>query len=247
MAEARQMMMVPSESPITAAPVSITDPVDEQEPMDVERRVGPGRPRGSKKDPDALFFSKLARAINIAFKLYASGGIGDNLELLGPSGQPIQNSDLISLINYALSKGRARIGEAAFIQALMDADVPLGWISNDDIRMKLSSLSAGIGSVKRTSHFDTEPAAKRPRANPEVIIRESRALPRNVEVIPINEAEPVEVPPREQILPGDDVGLDTPPPSLPPGERPPLKNRLRKRKTPYTLRNPRWDVLPEDG
>lgn len=249
---AKQMIMIPSEE-IHSEPIpSITEPSADQDFMDPERRVGPGRPRGSKKDPDALLFNKLARAINIAFKLYATGGIGRELELLGPSGNPVQNSDLISLISYALSKGRARVGEDVFIQALADAKIPLSWITNDDIRVKLSALlsSRPVAYKRKTTSSDEAQSAKRLKPAEDIIIHENLVPPGEPAFDPANQPLPsdddIELSQPETnskesnfAVPGNEISSSEKEPL-------PLKLRLRKRSAPYHLRKPRWEIIKDE-
>lgn len=211
MEEAHEMVMIPAEEEHTTIPITRRE----------EERRGPGRPR--KKDPDE--FSKLARAINIAFKLYATGEIGEQLELLGLGGIPIPNADLIGLINYALTRGRARVGEETFVKALANAKIPLEWISNEDIRVKVASaLRTPRTKRKRDEEEDDGRIAKRQR----VIINEER--------------DSVSTEDDDKIEEHNEPEVNT----HPAVERPPLKKRLRKRYSPYNTRKPAWEVVDDE-
>lgn len=230
MEEAQEMMMVPT-SATGQQQTSITNPT--------EGKRGPGRPRHKETDE----FSKLARAINIAFKLYSVGEIGDELELLGPGGVPVPNVDLISLINYALSRGRARIGEETFIKALAKARIPLSWISNEDIRIKVQNANIAPLSKKRKlpsdlpeEEYGDAPTSKRSR----IIINETS-----------NDHD--EIQPSAQPLPDDNEDdimeeEETQPSTLKTNNhlKPPIKIRMRKRPTPYRTRNPNWEVIQDE-
>lgn len=227
MEEAREMMMVPTTEPEEVVPIT----------------RGPGRP---KKNDE---FGKFAKAINIAFKLYSTGDIGDELELIDPSGNPVPNADLIGLISYALTKGHARIGEEAFVRALATAKIPLSWITNDDIRIKVSKAMISNKrkrvEVERPQDNDDERRAKRPR----VMVNEERTQPDEDKQEP-EEIEDDEVPAKRinkrQISEDINTGKEPISVSVPP-ERPPLKMRMRRRAVPYTRRKPSWEIIEEDA
>ena len=111
-------------------------------PVDSSFSPTEGSKRGPKpKDPDALLSSKLWRAIKIAIKLHFGGGVDEEGRLLDDERKPVNGADLISLIHYAVSRGRARNGEIEFIKALHQARIPVDWIVNEDIKMKYLGFS----------------------------------------------------------------------------------------------------------
>lgn len=130
--EAQKMLVVPE----TFARPEMSNTVESDEPQPRPR----GRPKGS--DSESLLITKLTRAINIAIKLSHAQTIDQDGHLLDAENQRVPNADLISLIQYAVSKGRARIGESEFIRALHLAGVSPSLIGNDDIRMKLMSYGS---------------------------------------------------------------------------------------------------------
>ncbi|KAI1302110.1 hypothetical protein HDE_02634 [Halotydeus destructor] len=113
---------------------------------DVEEPLKPGP---KKKDPELMLITKLWRAVRIAIKLLAVGAINSDGYLLDHSGEAIQNADLISLIHFAVSRGKARYGEDKFVQALRLAKIPPEWITNEDIKMKYLSYQP-MPTRKRT-------------------------------------------------------------------------------------------------
>ena len=91
-----------------------------------------GRPKKDGNEPD-----KAWREVIIALKLLVGGGIDSTGHLLDDEHKIVPNADFKSFLNYTVTKGRARIGEEAYIRALQRARIPIDWITNDDIRMKV--------------------------------------------------------------------------------------------------------------
>ena len=113
-------------------------PLDEPMVADGSERIEKrGRPA---KDSETAILSKLWKAINIVLKLHTSSMVDTSGQLLDAFGKPVANANLVNLIHYSLSKGRARVGETEYIRALHKARVPIEWLVNQDIISKYQRL-----------------------------------------------------------------------------------------------------------
>jgi len=131
------MVLVPESNILPPMP-SISNELNQEERMDHDQPRR-GRPR---KDPESLVINKLWRAVNIAIRLHFAGRVDTAGRLLDAFRKPVEQANLVSLIDYSLTKGRAKVGETEFINALHAADVPADWLVNEDTLSKYRHLKS---------------------------------------------------------------------------------------------------------
>ena len=81
--------------------------------------------------------SKILRQIKVILSLAKIGGYDDEGKIKDDYGNFIPNSDIATLLNYAMTPGRVMIGQDHFIKLLKKANVSPDLIINDNIRAKL--------------------------------------------------------------------------------------------------------------
>ena len=167
----RKMVLVPESSVIPALPsIPIETNHDDKMEQEPARR---GRPR---KDNDTLVINKLWRAVNIAIRLHFAGRVDTAGRLLDSYSKPIENANLVNLIDYALSKGRAKVGEMDFVRALHAADIPMEWLVNDDTLSKYRNLKSAKVETSM-SRLPPPPPLVRHEAQPIVLDDEGLQSP----------------------------------------------------------------------
>ena len=119
----RKMILLPEDQ---LSPTLPAENFDTNDAMDVEKR---GR---KPKDAENAILTKLWKAINIVLKLHTSSMVDTSGQLLDSFGKPVAHANLVNLIHYSLSKGRARVGENEYVSALHKARVPIEWLVNQD-------------------------------------------------------------------------------------------------------------------
>ena len=80
---------------------------------------------------------KSHKLLYIILKIAGIQGFDSDFHIFDSTGNPIMNSDLVVLLNNALSSGKILHGENEFIKLLYDASVDPDWIINEHVRSKL--------------------------------------------------------------------------------------------------------------
>ena len=96
--------------------------------------------RNSKVAPK----SKLLKQIRVILGLAKIEGYDDSGRIRGEKGIFLPNSDIVSLLNNAMTPGRVLIGQDIFISLLKEAKIPPELIVNDNVRAKLVGLTHSI-------------------------------------------------------------------------------------------------------
>jgi hypothetical protein len=90
------------------------------------------RPEKGSKEMD-----KLHKLLNIVLKIASVNGYDQNFRIYDANGSPITNSDIVVLLNNAVTPGKILYGENDFIRLLYEAQVNPQWIVNENVRNKL--------------------------------------------------------------------------------------------------------------
>jgi hypothetical protein len=85
-------------------------------------------------------FDKLTRLLKIILKLANIEGYNQEGKIKTPSGDYLMHSDIVSLLNHAMTVGRVLIGEQEFIKLLYKAQIEPDLIVNENVKSKLSNL-----------------------------------------------------------------------------------------------------------
>ncbi len=80
---------------------------------------------------------KTHRLLNIILKIAAIEGYDSNFHIYDSNGNPIMNSDIVVLLNNALTNGKVLNGENEFIRLLYEAQVDPHMIINEHVKAKL--------------------------------------------------------------------------------------------------------------
>lgn len=99
----------------------------------------PEQPKTEKKRIERDF-DKVHKIILIALKLARHNGYNDDLKLIDEDGNVLERSDLVSLLNHALTHQKLLFGEERFIELLYESNVNPDWIVNENIKSKLLSM-----------------------------------------------------------------------------------------------------------
>jgi len=83
---------------------------------------------------------RLEKQMKIVLALAKIEGYDEALRIKDEYGNYIKNSDIITLLNNAMTSGRVLIGQDSFILLLKEAKVPPDLIINDEVRSKLLSM-----------------------------------------------------------------------------------------------------------
>jgi hypothetical protein len=84
---------------------------------------------------------KIRKLILIILKLAKHNSYNENFEIYNKNGSVIRDTDIVSLLNNALTFQRNLIGLDRFVEILHEANVDPNWIVNDNIKAKLLALN----------------------------------------------------------------------------------------------------------
>jgi hypothetical protein len=126
----RKMILVPSESVQTSkpmmakqAPYFTSDANEDKENRKIDKNI-----------------DKIRRLLHIVLRLAEIKGYYLDGRINNLRGEPIKDSDIVALINNALSQGKVLVGESDFIQLLHKAGVDADLIINENVKNKLINL-----------------------------------------------------------------------------------------------------------
>jgi hypothetical protein len=100
------------------------------------------------------------------------GGYGPDLRIKDESGNPIYNSNVLKLVNNALSMSDILIGYDRFVNILFQANVNPEWIKNENLKERLMGLYE-----RRTVPKTINPPPSPPPAPPQVPFYEFPFVP----------------------------------------------------------------------
>jgi hypothetical protein len=83
---------------------------------------------------------RIKRIMKIILKLAKINGYDTEGRVLNDEGNYVENSNILTLLNHAMTKGRILIGQSDFISILHKASVEPDLIVNENVRSKLLSL-----------------------------------------------------------------------------------------------------------
>jgi hypothetical protein len=84
--------------------------------------------------------TRLKSLLLIILKIARINGYDDETRIRGSDGNFIENSNLITLLDYVTSGGKRLVGEEEFFELMKKANVPPELILNENARLKLISL-----------------------------------------------------------------------------------------------------------
>jgi hypothetical protein len=129
MDSARKMVVIPADAESATVPKVTYHPSIDNTPMSKEEkrrkeRVG----------------ERLARLLKIILKVARVNGYDLEGRIRKNDGSLLPNSDIATLLNYAMTPGKVLIGESEFIDLLHKANVEPDLIINDNFRAKLMKM-----------------------------------------------------------------------------------------------------------
>ena len=80
---------------------------------------------------------KIQRLLKIALKIASLDAYDEDFKIKDSNGNPIEDSDIVALLNNAISNQKLLVGENDFIRLLFEAKVDPNWIVNENMRSKL--------------------------------------------------------------------------------------------------------------
>jgi len=162
-------------------------PEEQIEQVEQVEQVGGNMEVSPPTEPRTKPFEKITKLIHIILKLANSKAYNLDRQIRLKDGSYMQNSDIITLLNYAMTPGRVIIGENEFIQLLYEAHITPDLIINDNLRPKLVKFETNYKSeeprvtVKRKidDEIDDEvvPLKRQRLEEPEEPIDEPRVPP----------------------------------------------------------------------
>ena len=97
---------------------------------------------GIKKKRIERDINKIEKLLNIVLKIAAHKGYNEEFQIYDRNGDPISNSNIVSLVNYALSHESTKVGESDFVRILFESNVNPNWIINENLRQKLVNYTS---------------------------------------------------------------------------------------------------------
>ena len=134
--------------------------------------------------------SKLLKQIRVILGLAKIQGYDESGRIRDSKGNFIPNSDIVTLINHAMTPGRVLIGQDVFISLLKEAKITPDLIINDNVRSKLAGVTPSVSAppvhdpqihiestpvktpMKRKIENDEAVPFKQQRTDPPVLERE---------------------------------------------------------------------------
>jgi hypothetical protein len=235
MSNTRKMLVTPANAERITPPEGIVGPnwLPENRQPEIpavpQGAVGPdwappNRKQSGEKKLDPIkekIYDKTNRMLKIILKLASVNAYDETGRIKNTSGTSIENSDIVTLLNHALSKGTKLVAESEFVEMLHKGNVEPDLIINDNVRAKLEYLYHA--SPRRTQpRREPSPVLLRKEPIRPPVVRETHAKRRRDQV-------------EDDIADADDVE--------PAHKRP--RNESIKRKRPEGP--PAWEIpLPED-
>ena len=105
-------------------------------------------------------FQKVPMIIRTVFNLALVNGYDKNMRIRNRNGEFINNSNLLDLLNHAMSVGKNLHASNEFVELLAEADVNPDWIINDQIKQML------IAKRGSRSNNDERPPPPQPPPQP---------------------------------------------------------------------------------
>jgi len=96
---------------------------------------------------------KIRKLILIILKIAKHNAYNENFEIFNKDGKVIRDSDIVGLLNNALTYQKNLIGLDRFVEILHEARVDPNWIVNDSIKAKLLAIG---GESRKSSNEDIE-------------------------------------------------------------------------------------------
>ena len=90
------------------------------------------KPKRIERNPE-----KIQRLLRIALKIASLDAYDEDFKIKDSNGSPIEDSDIVALLNNAISSQKLLVGENDFIRLLFEAKVDPNWIVNENMRSKL--------------------------------------------------------------------------------------------------------------
>ena len=90
------------------------------------------KPKRIERNPE-----KIQRLLKIALKIASLDAYDEDFKIKDSNGNPIEDSDIVALLNNAISNQKLLVGENDFIRLLFEAKVDPNWIVNENMRSKL--------------------------------------------------------------------------------------------------------------
>ena len=114
------------------------------------------RPKRIERDLD-----KIQKLLRIVLKIALYNGYNEDFNIHDSNGNIISDSDICTLLNYALTPQKVLIGENDFIRVLYESDVNPYWIVNENVRARLLNYR-GPRNPPKDSPPPPSPTAPRP-------------------------------------------------------------------------------------
>ena len=109
--------------------------------------------------------NKYFSLLKIGLKLALINGFNDEFKIKSQDGSYVEGSNIIQLLNFALSHGKRPVGETDFVKLLSEAKIDPSMIKQDDIRSKLEQLNR-ISNPAIPSSSPTFPSISVTESNP---------------------------------------------------------------------------------
>ena len=120
----------------------------------------------NKKNRPHPIIDKLTKQLKIILKLAKINGYDNDLRIKGDNDNYVENSDVISLLNDAMSSGKVLKGYNEFIKLLYESGVEPDLIINEKVKYQLMKLYE-IKPRKKPKEIYTKSAPSQVRSDPD--------------------------------------------------------------------------------